>query len=136
MRKISVGLAAVVFLLAAAAWAAPVGTEDSQVKAVAEPILNNLLTAFQDGNYAQYARDFDEARREAIPEVKFRQVRDDLREKLGELKSKKYLGFLNQQPHTIVLWKARFDATPNDVLIKLVLSKRQDKVVVAGLWFQ
>ena len=129
-------VAAALLLAAAAAWAAPVGTDDRQVKAVAEPILNNLLAAFKDGNYAQYSQDFDEAMREAIPEKKFQQVRDDLTEKLGKFKSKKYLGFLNQQPHTIVLWKAAFDGTQNDILIKLVLSKRQDKVAVAGLWFQ
>ena len=129
-------VAAALLLAAAAAWAAPVGTDDRQVKAVAEPILNNLLAAFKDGNYAQYSRDFDEAMREAIPEKKFQQVRDNLTEKLGKFKSKKYLGFLNQQPHTIVLWKAAFDGTQNDILIKLVLSKRQDKVAVAGLWFQ
>jgi hypothetical protein len=43
---------------------------------------------------------------------------------------------LNQQAYTIALWKGAFTKTPNDVLIKLVLSQRQDKVVVVGLWFQ
>ena len=137
MRKTLVGifLLTVVFLAMPAA-AAPFGKDDGQVKAVAEPILNNLLAGFNEGNYAQYSKDFDDAMREAIPEEKFQQVRKDLIEKLGKYKSKKYLGFLNQQAYTIVLWKGDFDATPENILIKLVLSKRQDKVVVAGLWFQ
>jgi hypothetical protein len=138
MKKTFVGiLVLMAWLLALPAGAAFVGSDDRQVKAVAEPILNNLLTGLTQGNYAQYSRDFDEAMREAIPEKKFQQVRGDLIEKLGKFKSKKYLGFLNQQTYTAVLWKGAFDATKNDVLIKLVLAKRQDnKVVVAGLWFQ
>ncbi len=36
----------------------------------------------------------------------------------------------------MVLWKGAFDGTPDDILIKLVLFRRQDKVQVVGLWFQ
>lgn len=46
------------------------------------------------------------------------------------------MGFLNQKLYTIVLWKGKFSETKNDILIKLVLSKRQDKIMVVGLWFQ
>jgi hypothetical protein len=36
----------------------------------------------------------------------------------------------------VALWKGKFSQTASDVLIKLVVSKRPDKVVVVGLWFQ
>lgn len=138
MRKIVISILPVValFLLAIPVVAAPVGTSDQQVKAVAEPILDNLLAAFNQGNYAQYSKDFDDTLREAMPEKKFQQVREELLKKLGKFKDKKYLGFLNQQAYTVVLWKGAFTGTQYDILIKLVLSKRQDKVVVVGLWFQ
>jgi hypothetical protein len=129
-------LVLIVLLVAMPAAAAFIGTDNGQVKAVAEPILDNLLTGFNQGNYAQYSKDFDPTLREAIPEKKFQQVREELLKKLGAFKSKKYLGFLNQQAYTAVLWKGAFAGTKDDVLIKLVLSKRQDKVVVIGLWFQ
>jgi hypothetical protein len=137
MRKNFVGiLALIVLLVAMPATAAFVGTDNDQVKAVAEPILDNLLAGFNQGNYAQYSKNFDATLREAIPEKKFQQVREEILKKLGAFKSKKYLGFLNQQAHTVVLCKGAFAGTKDDVLIKLVLSKRQDKVVVVGLWFQ
>jgi Protein of unknown function (DUF3887) len=137
MRKNVVGiLALIVLLVAMPATAAFVGTDNDQVKALAEPILDNLLAGFNQGNYAQYSKNFDATLREAIPEKKFQQVREEILKKLGAFKSKKYLGFLNQQAHTVVLWKGAFAGTKDDVLIKLVLSKRQDKVVVIGLWFQ
>jgi len=137
MRKTFVSiLALMVLLVALPAGAAFVGTDNAQVKAVAEPILDNLLAGFNQGNYAQYSKNFDATLREAIPEKKFQQVRGSILKKLGAFKSKKYLGFLNQQAYTVVLWKGAFAGTKNDVLIKLVLSKRQNKVVVTGLWFQ
>jgi hypothetical protein len=137
MRKKGVGiLALIVLLVAMPAGAAFIGTDDGQVKAVATPILDNLLAGFNQGNYAQYSQNFDDTLREAIPEKKFQQVREELLKKMGAFKSKNYLGFLNQKAFTVVLWKGAFAGTRDDILIKLVLSKRQDKVVVVGLWFQ
>ncbi len=135
-KKVLGILVLMVLLVALPAAAAFIGTDNDQVKAVAEPILDNLLTGFNKGNYAQYSKDFDDTLREAIPEKKFQQVRETLLKKIGAFKSKKFLGFLNQQAYTVVLWKGAFAATRDDVLIKLVLAKRQDKGVVVGLWFQ
>ncbi len=137
MIKIVVSILALIVLLAAIpAAAASIGTSDDKVKAEASPILDNLLTGFNKGNYDQYSKDFDATLREAIPEKKFQQIRDEILKKLGPYKSKKYLGFLNQQAYTVVLWKGAFADTKDNVLIKLVLSKRENKVVVVGLWFQ
>jgi len=55
---------------------------------------------------------------------------------MGSYESRKYLGFLKKSDMTIVLWKGTFDNTQDDVLIKLVISKRKDKYLVTGLWFQ
>jgi hypothetical protein len=55
---------------------------------------------------------------------------------MGKYKDKKYLGFLDRQAQTMVLWKGAFEGTPDDVLIKLVIFRQQNKVQVVGLWFQ
>ena len=138
MRKLVISILPVValFLLTIPAGAAPVGKDDQQVKSLAEPILDNLLGGFNEGNYAQFSKNFDNTMRQTINEQKFKQVRGDLLKKWGKYKTKKYLGFLNQDSYTVVLWKGAFADTKNDILIKLVLSKQQNKVLVAGLWFQ
>lgn len=138
MRKIGISLLVVVALglLLLNAVAAPVGTNDRQVKGLAEPILDNLMKGFNQGNYAQFSKHFDKTMLETINKQKFQEVREDLRKKWGQYKSKKYLGFLNKQAYTIVLWKAAFADTQDDILITLVLSKSKDKVFVSGLWFQ
>ncbi len=136
MRKRTVVAGVVLLFCVSLAWADVIGTSDKGVQAVADPILDNLLAGFNEGNYQKYARDFDPTLKESLPEAKFKQVRSEILNKIGEYQSRKYLGFLNQSKFTVVLWKGQFSKTASDVLIKLVTSKRQDKVVVVGLWFQ
>jgi hypothetical protein len=131
MLAISVTLA-----LIGEAAADPIGKNDKQVRAVADPILDNLLAAFNAGDYAKYSRDFDPTLREAMPEEKFRKVTEELLQKIGKYKSRQYLGFLQPNQHTDVLWKGKFSNTTGDILIKMRVSKRKDKNVVVGLWFQ
>jgi hypothetical protein len=131
MLAVSVTLA-----LASGATADPIGKNEKQVRAVADPILDNLLAAFNAGDYAKYSRDFDATLMEAMPEEKFRKVRDDLVNRIGKYQSRQYLGFLQPNQHTDVLWKGKFSNTTGDILIKMRVSKRKDKNVVVGLWFQ
>jgi hypothetical protein len=123
-------------LLAAPALGGVIGKDDQEIKAAADPILDNLLAGMNEGNYQQYARDFDDTLKDAIPEKKFSQTRTQILEKLGKYQSRSYLGALKQGNMSVVLWKGRFEKSDSDVLIKLVVSKRQDKIVVTGLWFQ
>jgi hypothetical protein len=137
MQLARCGVIMVLVLLALSPAAAEVaGQNDSEVRTVADPILEMVLTGFNQGDYALYSKFFDDMLKDAITEKKFRQVREDILKKLGKYQSRSYLGFLNKGRTTAVLWRARFSGGDDDVLIKLVLSKRGDKVRVSGLWFQ
>jgi hypothetical protein len=127
---------ALVSMLLSPATAAVIGQTDQEVQAIANPILDAVLTGFNDGNYSLYSKYFDATLKDAIPEQKFRQVRREIQKKLGKYQSRTYLGFLQKGNFTMVLWKGRFSASNDDVLIKLVLSKRGKKTEVTGLWFQ
>ncbi len=116
--------------------AAVIGQNDHEVQALANPILDTVLTGFNDGNYGLYAKYFDDTLKDAIPEKKFQQVKAQIVKKLGKYQSRTYLGYLTQRNGTVALWRGRFSASDDDVLIKLVLSKRGDKIQVVGLWFQ
>jgi hypothetical protein len=127
---------AMVCLALSPAAAGMVGQDDQEVQAVANPILETVLTGFDNGNYALYSKYFDDTLKDAITEKKFLRVRADILKRIGKYQSRTYLGFLQQARTSVVLWKGRFSAADDDVLIKLVLSKRGDKVKVLGLWFQ
>ncbi len=136
--KLAHGLAIFVAVLLALSpvSAAVIAPSDKEVQAIADPILESVLSGFNDGNYGSYSKYFDDTLKDAIPDKKFKQVRDDILKKLGKYQSRTYLGYITQRNSTVALWRGRFSASDDDVLIKLVLSKRGDKVQVSGLWFQ
>ncbi len=113
-----------------------IGHTDAEVRSAAAPILENLMAGFNEGNYRTYSRDFDDNLKEGLSEKKFLDVRTKILNSLGKYQSGHYLGFLRKGQQTITLWRGTFDKSPDDVLIRLVLSKRQNRILVTGLWFQ
>jgi hypothetical protein len=113
-----------------------VGQDDRQVQAVADPILDTVLKGFTAGDYGLYSQYFDDTLKDAITNKKFLQVRDQMLKSIGAYESRRYLGYLQKGKTTVILWKGRFAASADDVLIRLVLSRRGDETKVLGLWFQ
>lgn len=127
-----IGLALVI----TSAFAGIIGKSDEEVQSIANPILDMFLEGMKIGDYTKYSMYFDDTLKEALPEKRFRVVREQIKGQMGDYQSREYLGFLNKGPMTIVLWKGAFDKTEDEVLIKVVLSKRGDKYVITGVWFQ
>jgi hypothetical protein len=113
-----------------------VGQDNREVQAVADPILDTVLKGFMEGNYGTYSQYFDDTLKDVITKKKFSQVRNQILKSIGAYESRSYLGYLQKGKTTVVLWKGRFAASADDVLIKLVLSRRGDQTKVLGLWFQ
>ena len=129
-------LAAAMVMCAVVVSADVAGSTDKEVRAVAEPMLDTILEGLKTGDYAVFSRDFGDAMKEALNEERFVKTRQQIQQGMGNYRSRKYLGFLNKGGYSIVLWKGRFDGTSDDILIKLVISKRGDRYLVTGLWFQ
>ena len=113
-----------------------VGQDDGQVQAVANPILDTVLKGLSAGDYGLYSQYFDDTLKDVITKKKFLQVRNQILKSIGAYESRHYLGYLHKGKTTVILWKGRFAASADDVLIKLVLSRRGDETKVLGLWFQ
>jgi len=139
-RKMKILILAVsvfcLLVIPASTFAEVVGATNETVAAIAEPILDNILEAFEQNDYVKYSRDFDDTLKESISDKKFVEVDRYFEGSLGNYQDREYLGFLVKGQMSVVLWKARYDKSEDDVLIKLVLSKRADKYLVTGLWFQ
>ena len=113
-----------------------VGQDDRQVQAVADPILDTVLKGFMDGNYALYSQYFDDTlERRDHPKEILAGAKPNSQEHRG-LRIPPLFGYLQKGKTTVVLWKGKFAASAEDVLIKLVLSRREDETKVLGLWFQ
>lgn len=113
-----------------------IGDNDQIIENIATTILDDILVGFSNGDYVRYSKYFDTELLNAVPEEKFKITREQILYDLGRYISKKYLGYLNLNNMTIVLYKGKFDKFNGDVLIKLVLIKEGDKYYVKGLWFQ
>ncbi|MBU0478310.1 hypothetical protein KKC91_07055 [bacterium] len=128
MRRIVIVFA--ISFLPVFGFAEVIGNADEIIENIANPILNNILDGIKTSNAEKYSKDFKASRR------MFMQKYDQVQAQIGNWKSYKYLGFLNRETETVVLWKGQFNETNNDVLIKMAISKENGKYLVVGLWFQ
>lgn len=135
-RVICVGISLAMVVAFVSAFAGVIGKTDNEVRTIAEPILDNILKGMKTSDYASYSRDFNNTMKKGLPEKKFLAVNQQIRNQLGDYKSREYLGFLKKRGMTVVLWKSTFDKSKDDILIKLTVSKQKDKYLVTGLWFQ
>ena len=138
MKPIKCFIAAVIVVLffVSLAMAEPIGQDDSVVQGIATPILNNILEGLKNNDYEKYTKDFDLTAKEAITQEAFKKAVDELKSEIGNYVEKKFMGFLNKGQMTLVIWKAKFDQTQDDILVRLVLSKREKQYLVTGLWFE
>lgn len=135
MRGLSLTLMLLSIVLAGCSREIPVtGDEQKSVLAYAEPVTDSLLKGFNDGDYALYARDFDEAMKNALPEKVFRQTREMILGKIGTYKSRVLDRVFKKDQYTVVLYKAAFEKEEG-VSVKVVFAKFGEKNLVSGLWF-
>ena len=80
-----------------------IGKTDKKVKAIAGPILDNILEGLKTNDYVKYSRDFDKTLKEAISEKRFLEIDRDIKNFIGNCKIRRYLGFLTKGKMTLTL---------------------------------
>ena len=135
MKK-SLILTFVTFVISISALADYVGYTNGDIEKIANPILNRILSGIKKNNYKIYSSDFSDTVKNAITPEKFLSDNKQLEKMFGNYISREYLGYLCVNKMNVVLWKANFSKTSNDILIKLVLNRADNKVVVMGLFFE
>ncbi len=113
-----------------------ISQSDDDVQKMAAPLLENVLMGIEKKDYKMYSKDFDESMKEALSESRFIATQEQINTQFGKISLTKYLGFLNKGSYTQVIWKGKSDKLKDDVLIQFVLSKRNNKLFVVGLWFK
>ncbi|MBI4845090.1 MAG: hypothetical protein HY810_01215 [Candidatus Omnitrophica bacterium] len=113
-----------------------IGQNDDEVRLVCDPLLDNIFTGLDEDNYFQYSRDFDMSLKQTLSTGRFEEVRTQIMNWAGNCLYREYLGFINRKAITIVFWKGVFDKTNDDILIKMVVSEKDGRYLITGLWFQ
>ena len=129
-------LVGIILLNVGCSYAAPLNKTNEEIEELAGALLNNVLEGLKAGDYEKYSRNFDRALKEAITEAEFENVKDTISRQVGNYLYREYLGFLEKEGMTVVLFKGVFDKSRNDVLIKLAISEREEGCFVTGVWFQ
>jgi hypothetical protein len=109
----------------AAASVAPVKSAlDEQIKqARAEEILDTILTGMKERNHTLYLSHFTSEWKEKITKANFEKMSAAIADELGECQSRQYFGLVNKQILDVFIWKATFNKTDEEAVIRLVLGE-------------
>jgi hypothetical protein len=113
-----------------------IGKTDEEVKLVADPIMDTVLRGMADDDYITYSRYFDTQLKNSITKEKFIEKRQKILAWIGSYLFREYLGFVNKTDKTWVFWKGSFDRTKDDVLINMIISNKDGRILVEGLYYQ
>jgi hypothetical protein len=138
MRKITLVF---VFLLAVSLLAAcgPAsatelqGADKDAVLAYAEPMTDNLLTAINEGNFANFSRDFDTGMAKAMNEKAFNDIENGIVGKIGKYVSRTVTKVESSGKYRTVIYTAEFEQD-SPVTVRLVFNTDENNKV-SGLWF-
>lgn len=106
------------------------------VRKTAEPMLDNILAGIQFDDFQRYGRDFDSALIVVGSRSQFFEASRKIKASYGEYVWREYLGTLRKGNGYLVMWKSRFNGTPEHILIKLELAEKDKKYVVTGMWLE
>ena len=96
-------------------------------------MITSVSTGLHTGNYALYSRDFSKKNKKYFDKNVFTKASDAVTEELGEFQGEKFVGSWRKGDYDIMLWKARFSKTKDDVLIQMYIKKLNGTYKIAAL---
>ena len=108
--------------------------EAAQVLAYAEPIADNLMQGFNEGNYALYSRDFSAEMRQGLDEAAFEQNREFVTSRIGLYESRSDPVVTETGEFIAVTYKAAFEREAG-VALRFVFKQGDESHQLYGLWF-
>lgn len=110
------------------------GEEAAEVLVYADPIADNLMQGFNEGNYTVYSRDFSPEMRQALDEAAFVQNRDDVTSRIGLYESRGDPVVTEIGEFVAVTYQATFERE-DGVALRLVFKMGDESHQLYGLWF-
>ena len=137
MRK-TIGLISLLVVLltvvsgAIACTSSPSATSDeSAIRAYADPATETTLQGLSENNLAKYTQNANSEFKTAVTQEILETAADQINSQLGSYESKEFLRTEEQDGYTLVHYKAKY--AKGEVGIRMVFDKDQ---LVAGQWFE
>ena len=96
-------------------------------------MIKSVIEGLTQQKYDLYSRDFTEQNKKYFNDKVFNEASEAVKNELGEFKSDNFVGFWVKGNYTIVLWKARFSKTKDDILIEMYISKDDKGYKIAAV---
>lgn len=107
--------------------------EAEEARKSSDPIVENMLTAMNENDYAKFSAALDSKMKSTLTEKEFKSTNATIKSKIGDYISKSYSTARKEQGFTSVYYNAKF-SKENNVSVKLVLNKTGGKNHVSGFW--
>jgi isocitrate dehydrogenase kinase/phosphatase len=110
------------------------GEEAAAVLAYADPIADNVMQGFNEGDYAKYSRDFSPEMKQALDEAAFEQNREAVTSRIGLYESRSDPVVTETGEYIAVTYRAAFEGE-DGVALRFVFKKDDPSHQLQGLWF-
>jgi hypothetical protein len=107
---------------------------ETEVRALADPITENLLQAMNTSDYAQYTRDFDEAFKKNLSQSAFETLNSLRIETVGPYVSKEFWQAIQKNEKITIAYRAKFSGD-SSVIFSLYLKNIDRKWYVDGTYY-
>lgn len=108
---------------------------DNTLKDKVDPVAENILQSMNNSNHETFIKDMDEKMKSTFTKEYFKDMNDKMLPKIGTYKSKEYWQTQKSGDYQVVFYKAKFDKEKDYVIVKVVVSEKDGKVLVSGLFF-
>ena len=110
---------------------------DQEYTDFSEQAAENYLIAVNNRDFNSFSKDLSKEMKEALPEEAFYEFSDQMKDLIGtyESGSKKLIQTAKKSGYIIAVYNAKYTGESSDVEVRITLQKVDDKIVIAGSWF-
>ena len=109
-------------------------SNEAEVKAYSDTILENILVAANKDDYANYSKDFSEKMKAALTESNFKQQNKLIKDKIGNYESKGFVKTQANGEYIVAIYKGKYVSEPKDVMISITFKSGDGTHKVEGLF--
>ena len=110
----------------------PMGEEGQRILNYADPVVDELFQAFNEAEYGEFSRYFDENMKSQIRKSVFLDMRDTLVLKMGLYQSRALVRITREGSYEAVFYSADFEKEEN-VQVKVVFKEFRGERLISGL---
>jgi len=106
---------------------------ESEILAIAEPIMDNLMQASTDIDYEKHVRDFSDNMKGIVTKENFEQQCKSYQKVLGYFAERELMGLIRKTTDVRIFWKQRYTISGNEYLAFLHLMVQDGDIKVVNV---